>query len=120
MVDKERKSEAVVKRGTKILLGQPVNYPDDMVNALKEFFRKHKEVESAYLFLALREGEDNPNLLFDIELSGDKALLFPDIAAVAQKYLSQDEHIDLISAESALGKDAAKESTPFYKREAVQ
>jgi hypothetical protein len=112
----KKKSEIVIEKDTKVLLGQPSNYPYEMANALTKFFKKHKEVESAYLFLSHKEGDDKSNLLFVIGFVGEKATLFPQIAAVAQGYLGKDEYIELISLDSAFGKDATKDSTPFYKK----
>jgi hypothetical protein len=111
-----RKSEIVIKEDTQIMLGQPANYPQEMVNALSDFFLKNKEVESAYLFLAHRAGDQQPNLLLIIGFIGDKAVLFPRIAAVAQGFLGKDEYIDLMPLNSSFGKDATKDATPFYQR----
>lgn len=113
----QTRSEIVIKKDTKVMLGQPANYPQEMVNALSKFFKEHKEVESAYLFLSHKEGDEKPNLLFVIDFSGEKASLFPKIAAVAESYLGKDEYIDLIPLNTAFGKDATKTATPFYKKE---
>lgn len=110
------KSEIVIKKDTKIMLGQPANYPHEMVNALSKFFTEHREVESAYLFLAHKEDDEKPNLLFVIDFTGEKTSLFPQIAAVAQNYLGKDEYIDLIPMNTSFGKDATKNTKPFYKK----
>lgn len=112
----QRKSEILIEKDTKVLLGQPANYPQEMVNALSKFFKKHKEVENAYLFLAHKEGDEKPNLLFVIDFTGDKTTLFPQIAAVAQDYLGKDEYIELVPMNTEFGKDATKGATPFYKK----
>lgn len=112
----QRNSEIVIKKDTKIMLGQPADYPHEIINALTDFFKKNKEINSAYMFLAHKEGDQKPNLLFIIDFTGDKAVLFPRIAAVAQEFLGKDEYIDLIPLNSNFGKKATKNSTPFYKR----
>lgn len=114
-----RKSEVVIQKDTKVMLGQPANYPHDMVNALSSFFKKHKEVKSAYLFLIHKEGDEKPNLLFVIDFTGDKAVLFPQIAAVAQSYLNKDEYIEIVPRDYAFGMDATKDATPFYKKKVL-
>lgn len=113
----QRKSEIVIKKDTNVMLGQPANYPHELVKALSKFFKENKEVESAYLFLAHMEGEAKPNLLLIIGFTGEKAALFPRIAAITQNYLGKDEYIDLIPLNTEFGKDATKNATPFYKRE---
>lgn len=109
-------SEIVIEKETQVMLGQPANYPHEMVNALSDFFKNHKEVERAYLFLAHKEGDEKPNLLFIIDSTIEKATLFPQVAAVAKDYLGKDEYIDMIPMNTEFGKDATKNATPFYKK----
>ncbi len=111
-----RNSEIVIKKETKIMLGQPAKYPHEMVKELADFFKRQKEVESAYLFLAHREGDEQPNLMLIIDFKGEKDVLFPQVAAVAQKYLGRDEYIDMVPMSSGFGADAVKNTEPFYKK----
>jgi hypothetical protein len=112
----ERNSEKIIEKDTSVLLGQPANYPHEMVNALSKFFKSHREVKRAYLFLAHKEGDENPNLLLVIDFTGEKAALFPQIATIAQDYLGEDEYIDFVPMDTDFGKDATKTAIPFYKR----
>jgi len=117
----QRTSQIVIEKDTPILLGQPAEYPQEMVNALKVFFREEQpEVESAYLFLAHKEGDEKPNLLLIIDFKGEQATVFPRIAAVANSYLAEDEYIDLLAFDCDFGRDATKEATPFYRRDECQ
>ncbi|PRR81363.1 enhanced serine sensitivity protein SseB [Clostridium vincentii] len=109
-------SEVVVKKNTKIFLGQPAKYPQEMVDALITFFKEHNNVDSAHLFLYSREGEEKPNLLLIIDFIGGKDELFSQVAAVTKLYLGKDEYIDLISMGDTFTKNATKDSTPFYKK----
>ncbi|HOL10790.1 MAG TPA: enhanced serine sensitivity protein SseB C-terminal domain-containing protein [Bacillota bacterium] len=114
----QRTSEIVIEKDTQILLGQPAEYPQEMVNALSVFFREEKpEVESAYLFLAHKEGDEKPNLLLIIDFKGEQSSVFPQIAAVANRYLAEDEYIDLVAFDCDFGRDATKDATPFYRRD---
>lgn len=106
---------SVVKKDTKVMLGQPADYPYGMTKALSSFFEKNKDIESAYLFLAHKEGEPKPNLMLIIETTGDESILFPKIAAIAQEFLAEEEYIDLVPLNSGW-KNAIKDSTPFYKK----
>lgn len=112
----QRKSEITLKKDSKIFLGQPADYPYEMVDALIAFFKNRKEVDSAYLFLAHREEDITPNLLFVIDFSGDKMELFPQIADIAQNYLGKNDFVDIIALDTSFGKDATKDATPFYKK----
>ncbi|HYH02101.1 MAG TPA: enhanced serine sensitivity protein SseB [Bacillota bacterium] len=114
-----RKTEIVVEEDTQILLGQPADYPEEMVNALQQFFEEHHEVEKAYLFLAQIPGAPQPNWLLVVDFIGEKNSLFPQIAAVTQGFLGADEYIDLVPMDSAFGGNAAQDATPFYQKSAI-
>jgi len=112
----QRKSEIGGEEDTKIMLGQPSEYPNGLVNAMSKLFESYKEVKSAYLFLARKESDQKSNLLFVIDFTGEKDLLFPKIAAKMKGYLGKGEYFDMISMESSLGTSAVKDSIPFYKK----
>ncbi len=111
-----RNSEMLIKEDTKITLGQPADYPHEMIGALSDYFKKNKDIKSAYKFLAHIEGEQKSNLLFIIDFTGDKEALFPKIGTIAQDFLGKDEYIDIVPLDSDFGKNAVKNSKPFYKR----
>ncbi|MBX4262664.1 enhanced serine sensitivity protein SseB [Clostridium estertheticum] len=113
----KRKSEIGIKEDTKIMLGQPAVYPTELVNVMSKFFETQKEVKSAYLFLARTEGEQKSNLLFVIDFTCEKELLFPKIEARMQGHIGKGEYFDMISMDSSLGTSAVKNSTPFYKKQ---
>lgn len=111
----QRKSEVSIRKNSRIMLGEPANYPHEMVRELSQFFKQNKTIKSAYLFLASYENQEAPNLLLIIE-SSDGKQLYPQIGNLAQKFLSENEYIDIVPIESELGQYAIKNSTPFYKR----
>lgn len=110
-----RKSEVNIRENSPIMLGEPANYPYEMVNDLCKFFSRNKTIKSAYLFLASYEDNRSPNLLLIID-SSDGKLLFPQIGNLAQKHLSENEYIDIAPIECELGQYAIKNSNPFYQR----
>lgn len=113
----QRKSEIVVEGDTKIMLGQPAEYPSELVKVMSKFFESQKDVKSAYLFLARKELDQKANLLFVIDFTGEKDLLFPKIAAKMQGHIGKGEYFDMISMETSLGTSAVKDSIPFYERD---
>jgi len=110
-----RKSEVTIKEKTKVMLGEPANYPQEMVNELTRFFKQYKEIESAYLLLAHYESIEKPNLLLIIDSTNEKEL-YSQIGSLAQKFLAKDEYIDIVQLKSEFGVSSTKNVKPFYRR----
>lgn len=68
------------------------------------------------MFLTLKDGDEKPNLLFIIDFVGDNSVVFHQVAAVAQSFLKEDEYIDIVPMDSSFGRNATKDSAPFYKK----
>lgn len=108
-----RKSEQVIQKGESVMLGIPKDYPTDMVNKLKEYFTKMQNVEKAYLFWMVRGKESGYLLVIDSLVSPQQ--LFPIIGQICQPFL-KEKLLDMVLANSGLGKSAIEGQTPFYKR----
>lgn len=112
----EIRAEIIEKKDDQILLSEPEEYPEGMLNAVTAFFKKVKEVKSAYIFLAKREGQNKPYYLLIVDYAGEMARFFPQVAAVTQKYLSGDEYIEMMPLDSSIGQKAIQKASPFYVR----
>src|SRR3546814_8019135 len=61
----------VVQKATQVLLGQPANYPAEMVSALTILLAKHRGVKAAYLCLMHDEStQEKPSLVVGFEGEG--------------------------------------------------
>ena len=105
--------ERVAKENTKVLLGEPKDYPQEMVNAISEYLKTCKNVKAAYLKLMIKEADKSYLLVLDF--TGDKEQLFSNIAKIAMPYAG-GMYIDFIPYADSFGKSAVKASSPFYKK----
>jgi len=112
-------SQRVVEKETKVLLGQPANYPTKMVDSLAQLLIKHKEVKKAYVAL-MHDGsiDEKPHLLVGIEGDGDLELAMREAGNVAGDTSPAGEAVDLFIVrpnESGVSQYLIN-STPFYER----
>lgn len=113
MLVNTRKNEQLVQKGESVMLGIPKEYPIDMVNKLKEYFAKMQNVEKAYLFWMVRGKESSYLLVLDSKISSQQ--LFPVIGQICQPFL-KGKLLDMVLANSGLGKSAIEGQTPFFVR----
>lgn len=116
--EKERRAsggatEQVVEKDTPMQLGQPSEYPEELVKAIIEHLKKQKNIKAAYLQL-MTKGEEQSYLLV-VDFEGDRKETFNKIAYAAKQYL-KGMYIDMVPYDSDFGRDAAKNVEPFYKR----
>ncbi|MDX1997137.1 MAG: enhanced serine sensitivity protein SseB C-terminal domain-containing protein, partial [Thermoanaerobaculia bacterium] len=74
----------VVEKETSVLLGQPADYPAEMVAALSRLLTKHSSVNAAYLCLMHDPaGSEKPNLVVGFEGDGDLGQVLREAGTVA-------------------------------------
>ncbi|WOO38419.1 enhanced serine sensitivity protein SseB [Anaerocolumna sp. AGMB13020] len=105
--------EQVVKEDTKVLLGEPKDYPQEMVNAISEYLKTCKNVKAVYLKLLIKEEEKS--YLLVVDFTGEKEQLFSNIAKIALPFAG-GMYIDFVPYADSFGKSAVKDSSPFYKK----
>ncbi len=113
IMNNTRKSEHIIQKGESVMIGIPKEYPTDMVNKLKEYFAKMQNVEKAYLLWLVRGKESSYLLVLDSPISPQQ--LFPPIGQICQPYL-KGKLLDMVLANSGLGKCAIEGQTPFFIR----
>ncbi len=80
----QRAQQRVIERATKVLLGQPKDQPQEMLNALSRLFEKRPEVESAYMCQMLDpSSESGPSLMIGIRMANESRLIYDQAGAVA-------------------------------------
>ncbi|WP_417069861.1 enhanced serine sensitivity protein SseB C-terminal domain-containing protein [Niveibacterium terrae] len=110
----------VVQRETNVLLGQPANYPSEMVSALTALLAKHSVVKAAYLCLMHdSSASEKPTLVVGFEGEGDLSKAMQAAGSVAADTAPKGEPVDftvLKRGEAGLSDYMFKSVKPFYER----
>lgn len=113
----------VVQAPRRVVVGQPLHYPDALVQALNTLFAKLPQVRAAWLALMSGATEDGrPRLLVgvDLEGDGDAERVLAQAGGVGADALGPGEELDVVRvrAGDAGGVSAylLKETQPFYRR----
>lgn len=99
-------------RGTHFLVGEPAEYPTELVEALKKHMKAHKEIKKAYLQLKVEH--DLMSYLILVDFKGDKDTVFKGIAANAIPHLN-GMYLDMHDTDD-WAVDITADLKPFYKR----
>lgn len=112
--------QRTVQKETKVLLGQPSNYPSAMVHSLTQLLAKHRNVKRAFVALMHDTSiDEKPHLIVGIEADGDIELVMRESGNVAGDTAPEGEPVDLFrieEGESGLSQYFLNETTPFYER----
>ncbi|MDY3207215.1 enhanced serine sensitivity protein SseB [Clostridium baratii] len=103
--------EEVMEKGTEIILGEPKEYPSEMIEAIKKYMKKEKSITKAYLRLMLKDNIQS--YLIIVDFNGNKDAVFRGIANVAVNH-SNGMFVDIVDANEF--KDNIKDIEPFYKK----
>jgi hypothetical protein len=113
-------SQRVVEKETKVLLGQPSNYPSKMVDSLTQLLAKHSNVKRAYLALMHDASVDEkPHLIVGIEADGDIERVMREAGNVAGDTAPEGEPVDLYRVnenDSGLSQYFINQTKPFYEK----
>lgn len=105
----------VIQKDTRVMLGDPAEYPERMVEAICSAARELPAVKALYLRLMVREGEMEPSYLVVVDQDGEQDAVFSAIAGAARPWL-EGKTVDLVPRSSRFGQDASKGVSPFYDR----
>jgi hypothetical protein len=105
--------EQVAEKDTKVMLGEPAEYPHEMVDQICKYLKTNKNVNAAYLRLMMKDNEQS--YLIVVDFAGDKNEVFSGIANAGVP-LSKGKYLDFVPLSSSFGKDAVKNVEPFYKK----
>ena len=103
-----------VKEETNVTIGLPANDPIAMKKAIAKHLKSQKKVNGAWLVLMEKGGEFS--FLLAVDFIGDRTATFNGIASVAVPNLRQGELLDIIEADSDLGRQITQKYRAFYKR----
>lgn len=105
--------EQVAVKDTKVMLGEPAEYPQEMIDAICKYLKTNKKVTAAYLRLMVKDNVQS--YLIVVDFTGDNNEVFPGIADAGTPY-SKGKPLDFVPCSSDFGKDAVVNVEPFYKK----
>ncbi|MCG8709439.1 enhanced serine sensitivity protein SseB [Brenneria sp. 4F2] len=112
--------QRVVEEDTEVLLSQPAEMPEQMIDSLTQLFTQHRHVRRAFLAQIHEAGEPAPHLLIGLDVDSDEVEeVIRAAGSVASDTLSDDRPIDLClvkEGESGVSHYMMKHTTPFYER----
>jgi len=111
---KNGSAKRTLKEGEKIRIVTPEETPTEMLEAIKAHLANEPSVEKAYFRMMIRENNAQSYLLA-VDFNGNMDELFPAIADAANPHLG-NMFIDIVPADSGLGKNVADSTPPFYTK----
>lgn len=102
----------VLKEETKVMLGEPKEYPTEMVNALKNFLKNNLICERVWLRLMMVK--DEQSYLLVIETKNEREFVVKSLVEVAKPFL-KNMYLDLIIYDESNASYVINVE-PFYSR----
>ncbi|MBQ7955430.1 MAG: enhanced serine sensitivity protein SseB [Lachnospiraceae bacterium] len=116
-IQKELKTKGVAKRKVakdiSVLVGEPKEYPRELVEAVKRYLPDVPQVNRVWVRLMMKNNVQS--LLLVVDQTGDKEEIFKGIALAAKPYLNK-MYLDMVSYQDEFGKKAVENSEPFYEK----
>jgi hypothetical protein len=105
--------EQVAEKDSKVMLGEPAEYPQEMIDAISKYLKTNKKVNAAYLRLMVKDNEQS--YLIVVDFDGEKDEVFSGIANAGTPF-SNGKILDFVPLSSDFGKNAVENVEPFYKK----
>lgn len=102
-----------ITKDTKVMVGEPKEYPAEMAEALQAHMRGVPAIERAWLRLMIKDNVQS--FLVVVDFAGNREEIFGQIAAVARPYL-KNIYLDMIPYQDGFGKKAVENVEPFYQK----
>lgn len=111
--------QITIQQETKVQIGQPANYPTEIVKSLKKLFQERSNVKAAYLgWIFNPSSGEPPHLIFALDIEGDRQNITNEAGYTAQQLSKPNEIIDFIQIDdkNGLSDYFTKQTKPFYVR----
>lgn len=110
----------VVEKETRVLLGQPANYPVDMISALTELLAKHSSVIAAYLCQMVEQtSAGKPALVIGFAGDNDMTDAMKEAGSVVAETVPAGVPVNFVvvrEGEGGIGSYMLSSVSPFYER----
>lgn len=108
-----------IKDGTRVTLGEPKEYPQELADAIAAHLKTEKYVSIAYLQLMTQDtGRQSYLLVVDVKDKNNMRPLFEAIGNAARPHLSK-LNLDIVPLDSQLGKTVQENAKPFYEKKKI-
>lgn len=114
--------QRVIEKPTQVLLGQPSNYPTQMVESIKTLLARHPNVDAAYLCLMQEPTAQTPSLVVGFSGAGDISRAMAEAGSVAADTALRGTPVDFVNVvrgEKGMSDYFIRSVKPFYRRTLV-
>lgn len=111
--------EIIIRKETQVQIGQPANYPTEIVNALRQLFSDNSKIKAAYLgWIYNPSTKEPPHFIFGLDSDGDIQNEIKEAGLIVRQFIKPDEFVDFIRIDdkSELSDYFVKQTKPFYKK----
>ena len=113
--DYMRRKKNIIESGTQVRIGEPKEYPIDLMATLINHFSTEPYVNAAFLRMIEKDGKVGYFIVVDF--IGDMNELFEGIAEAAKPYIDDEEALTIMPYTMEFARNAVKEIEPFYRRD---
>lgn len=111
-----RMKNNTIESGTRIQLGEPDEYPIDLMAALINHFSTEETVNAAYLRMIKKE-DGQKSYFIVVDFYGDMQETFDYINKIAKPYLDDEIELTMMPYSMEFARNAVNGIEPFYKKE---
>ncbi|MBR2042584.1 MAG: enhanced serine sensitivity protein SseB C-terminal domain-containing protein [Oscillospiraceae bacterium] len=104
------------QQGTAMKFMSPAFVPENLVNALKNYFSECENVYAAYILWAQKEEELAPHIFLVVDFDGKKEDFFPKVVEAIKPCLKPGDNLEMAKADFKLLKASEKIVKPIYKK----
>jgi hypothetical protein len=112
--------QRIIRKSTEVLIGQPSEYPMEMISSLSKLFARRRNVRAGYIAMMHDTSiDETPHLVVGIEVDGEFEGIAQEAGTVAADTSPNGEPVDLIRIDSRTrfpGNYFFEKVKPFYVR----
>lgn len=113
--DYMRREKNVIENGAQVRIGEPEEYPIDLMAALINHLSTEPQVNAAYLRMIEKDGKIGYFIVVDF--LGDMDSTFEGIADASKPFIDDEEALTIMPFTMDFARNAVKDIEPFYHKE---
>lgn len=108
-------SMSKIKKGESVMIGEPKEYPEILMEKLNDILLSMEQVKQAY-FLLMIKNKVHKSYLLILDIDGESEKIFSRVGDEVSKYLKKEEIVDFVLYNTTFGKSASENQKPFYTK----